>query len=169
MDLTTITESDEAPIMRRLHTPPIAPLFPPSLSRDGTLSPPRLSPSPSITESRFQHPSYPSKGSNLAPGPSSSAGATATTGLQGAGTAAGSSRVARQSPDPAREYMEVALHGLSNTSDSPSAQATPSHRTLLGTERYRDTRFGDIPMMSWGTPGGMDFGPGTPQVDPHRS
>lgn len=145
MDLTTITESDEAPITRRHHTPPVAPLYPASLSRDGTITPPRLSPSPSITESKFQHPTYPTKGSSLGPGPSRM----------------------RQSSDPAREYMEVALHGLSSHTDSPSVMATPSHRTVLGTERYRDTRFGDLPMMSWGSPT-VDLGPSTPQVITNR-
>lgn len=145
MDLTTITESDEAPVTRRHQTPPVAPLYPASLSRDGTITPPRLSPSPSITESRFQHPTYPAKGSSLAPGPS---------------------RI-RQSSTPAREYMEVALHGLPSHTDSPSVMATPSHRTVLGTERYRDTRFGDLPMMSWGSPT-VDLGPSTPQVGTHR-
>lgn len=148
MDLTTITESDEAPVMRRLHTPPVLPpLYPASLSRDGTITPPRLSPSPSITESRFQHPVLPTRGSSLVP----------------TGTAGPSARM-RKASTPAREYMEVALHGLGGASDSPRAQVTPSHRTILGTERYRDTRFGDIPVLSWGSPG-VDFGPATPQVN----
>jgi hypothetical protein len=140
MDLTTITESDEIPMLRRGQTPPI--LFPPSRSRDRTITPPRLSPSPSITEKGFQHPSYPSRMSNLGPG----------------------GPRPRQTSTPAREYMDVALHGLSNPADSPSALATPSHRTILGTERYRDTRFGDIPVMAWGGSPSVDFGSGTPQA-----
>ncbi|WVO13062.1 hypothetical protein L204_100672 [Cryptococcus depauperatus] len=39
---------------------------------------------------------------------------------------------------------------------------TPGQRTLLGTERYNDTRFGDIPVGMWAQPK-IDFGtPGTP-------
>ncbi|OXH15949.1 hypothetical protein C370_01534 [Cryptococcus neoformans A1-35-8] len=39
---------------------------------------------------------------------------------------------------------------------------TPGHRTLLGTERYNDTRFGDIPVGMWAQPK-IDFGtPGGP-------
>jgi hypothetical protein len=140
MDLTTITESDEIPLLRRGQTPPI--LLPPPRSRDRTITPPRLSPSPSITEKGFQHPSYPSRMSNLGPG----------------------GPRPRQTSTPAREYMDVALHGLTNPADSPSAQATPSHRTILGTERYRDTRFGDIPVMAWGGSPSVDYGSGTPQA-----
>jgi hypothetical protein len=122
--------------LRRCQTPP---LYPPARSRDRTTTPPRLSPSPSITERAFQHPQYPSRGSSLVPqGPRS-----------------------RQSSAPAREYMDVALHGLPMQADSPSALATPGHRTILGTERYRDTRFGDVPVLNWGSPS-VDFGT-TPQ------
>ncbi|ODO12065.1 hypothetical protein I350_00850 [Cryptococcus amylolentus CBS 6273] len=40
--------------------------------------------------------------------------------------------------------------------------ATPGQRTLLGTERYNDTRFGDMPVGFWAQPG-VDLGtPGTP-------
>jgi hypothetical protein len=137
MDLTTITESDEAPIQLRRQTTPV--LFPPCRSRDRTTTPPRLSPSPSITERAFQHPAYPSRGSSLVPqGPRP-----------------------RQTSTPAREYMDVALHGLPNPVESPSSFITPGHRTILGTERYRDTRFGDIPSLSWGSPS-VDFGSATP-------
>lgn len=137
MDLTTITESDEAPIQLRRQTTPV--LFPPARSRDRTTTPPRLSPSPSITERAFQHPAYPSRGSSLVPqGPRP-----------------------RQTSTPAREYMDVALHGLPNPIESPSGFITPGHRTILGTERYRDTRFGDIPSLSWGSPS-VDFGSATP-------
>ncbi|ORX34139.1 hypothetical protein BD324DRAFT_636829 [Kockovaella imperatae] len=80
------------------------------------------------------------------------------------------------SSSPAQDYMEVALQ----TNDpalkashigpdiSPSAYATPSHRTMLGTETYRDTRFGDVPVMSWGTPS-VDLGTGTPRTSLGRS
>jgi hypothetical protein len=137
MDLTTITESDEAPLQLRRQTTPV--LFPPARSRDRTTTPPRLSPSPSITERAFQHPAYPSRGSSLVP-----------TGAR-----------PRQTSTPAREYMDVALHGLPNPVESPSGFITPGHRTILGTERYRDTRFGDIPSLSWGSPS-VDFGSATP-------
>jgi hypothetical protein len=137
MDLTTITESDEAPLQFRRQVTPV--LFPPCRSRDRTTTPPRLSPSPSITERAFQHPTYPSRGSSLVPqGPRP-----------------------RQTSTPAREYMDVALHGLPNPIESPSSFITPGHRTILGTERYRDTRFGDIPSLSWGSPS-VDFGSATP-------
>lgn len=135
MELTTITETEE------YHAPSpaaSAPFLGPSLSRDVT--PSRLSPSPSIMESRFAHPAYPSRPPSRTP----------------------SRGRHRQSSSPAREYMDVALHGLApNPQDSPSAMATPGHRTMLGTERYRDTRFGDIPMMQWESPN-IDLGPATP-------
>lgn len=64
---------------------------------------------------------------------------------------------------PAREYMDVALNGLAGSCKSSSAY--PSVRTMLGTERYRDTRFGDEPIVSWGSPSIIDFGPPTPVRD----
>lgn len=66
---------------------------------------------------------------------------------------------------PAREYMDVALNGLSGHCASSSIIPIPSVRTLLGTERYRDTRFGDEPIVPWGTPTAVDFGPPTPVRD----
>lgn len=81
------------------------------------------------------------------------------------------------SSSPSREYMEIAMHGLESaprntsgqTDQSPSAFATPGHRTMLGTETYRDTRFGDVPVMSWGTPS-VDLGSGmTPRTSLGRA
>lgn len=66
---------------------------------------------------------------------------------------------------PAREYMDVALNGLSGHCASSNTVPIPSVRTLLGTERYRDTRFGDEPIVPWGTPMAVDFGPPTPVRD----
>lgn len=63
---------------------------------------------------------------------------------------------------PAREYMDVALNGLTGHSKFSSTVPMPSVRTMLGTERYRDTRFGDEPIAPWGTPTIVDFGPPTP-------
>ncbi|WWD15606.1 hypothetical protein CI109_100028 [Kwoniella shandongensis] len=39
---------------------------------------------------------------------------------------------------------------------------TPGHRTMLGTERYNDTRFGDIPVGMWESPKVDLSGPETP-------
>ncbi|KAK8870100.1 hypothetical protein IAR55_000670 [Kwoniella newhampshirensis] len=39
---------------------------------------------------------------------------------------------------------------------------TPAHRTMLGTERYNDTRFGDIPVGMWESPKVDLSGPETP-------
>lgn len=66
---------------------------------------------------------------------------------------------------PAREYMDVALNGLASHCKAASDLPGPSLRTLLGTERYRDTRFGDEPIVPWGTPATVDFGPPTPVRD----
>ena len=145
-ELSTITESDETPIHRRSRVPsdvPTPAFLGPELELDrrpGTASPTGLSPSPSIDAG----PSY-------IPAPSVSRRVFSAT----------SSRPHRGSSSPARDYMNVALHGLRNDTESPSAQATPGHRTMLGTERYRDTRFGDVPVFQWGTPS-VDLGPGTP-------
>lgn len=66
---------------------------------------------------------------------------------------------------PAREYMDVALNGLAEHCEPSGTVHMPSVRTLLGTERYRDTRFGDEPIIPWGTPTIVDFGPSTPLRD----
>jgi hypothetical protein len=84
------------------------------------------------------------------------------------------SRFSRQEGSPGREYMEVALHGLpegeggaeadsrvGGMGGTPGSGRGPGSRTLLGTERWRDTRFGDVPVVQWGTPR-VDLGPGTP-------
>ena len=65
-----------------------------------------------------------------------------------------------RSSSPSRDFMDIALHGFADESPSAQAPHTPAHRTLLGTERYNDTKYGDVPLVSWGTPGeGMlDFG-----------
>lgn len=64
---------------------------------------------------------------------------------------------------PAKVYMDVALNGLTGRSASPDADTfAPKCRTMLGTERYRDTRFGDEPIVVWGTPSYVDFGSPTP-------
>ena len=68
---------------------------------------------------------------------------------------------------PARNYMDVAMFGLMGPSESPGTAQTPGHRTMLGTERYRDTRFGDVPMVQWGSPS-VDLGTGTPASFPRR-
>lgn len=68
---------------------------------------------------------------------------------------------------PARNYMDVAMFGLMGPSESPGVTQTPGHRTMLGTERYRDTRFGDVPMVQWGSPS-VDLGTGTPASVPRR-
>lgn len=75
------------------------------------------------------------------------------------------SAIAASDLSPAREYMDVALNGLAGRCKSSNVFPIPSVRTLLGTERYRDTRFGDEPIVPWGTPTVVDFGPPTPVRD----
>lgn len=77
------------------------------------------------------------------------------------------SQVSKRSVSPARDYMDVAMYGLLGPSESPGSTQTPGHRTLLGTERYRDTRFGDVPVVHWGSPS-VDLGSGTPASFPRR-
>ena len=149
MDLSTITEATEEPLLASVarqrtisDEPTPADLLGPSLARDrdATLTPPRLSPSPSIADSHFSQVPLPhASGRKVS--------------LQTRGTGTTPPRM-RAGSSPAREYMEVALRGLNNPNESPSALATPGHRTMLGTERYRDTRFGDVPMPApaWPSP-----------------
>ncbi|WWC60617.1 uncharacterized protein I303_103191 [Kwoniella dejecticola CBS 10117] len=55
-----------------------------------------------------------------------------------------------------------------NTNTTRMEMPTPRHRTLLGTERYNDKRFGDIPvefefgMAPWESPSGLSRLPPTP-------
>jgi hypothetical protein len=63
----------------------------------------------------------------------------------------------KEQSSPAREFMDMAMHGPKH-----SPTDTPGHRTLLGTERYRDTRFGDLPTVQWGTPS-VDMESATPR------
>ena len=139
-ELSTITEYDELrPERTRVPSDAPTPTFLGPALRESTGSPPRLSPSPSIGDAAASYSPFLSRRSITATPP----------------------RRVRDSKSPSRDYMKVALHGLHDLADSPSAQATPGHRTMLGTERYRDTRFGDIPVFQWGTPS-VDLGPTTP-------
>lgn len=83
------------------------------------------------------------------------------------GTGQEQPQVLKRSVSPARDYMDVAMYGLLGPTESPSSTQTPGHRTLLGTERYRDTRFGDVPVVDWGSPS-VDLGSGTPASYPKR-
>ena len=178
--LSTISESPEprsAVARRKASTETPTTLLGPAL-RGGSapISPPQLSPSPSIgaseREGGFTYTPFP-------PVPRSHHRTrTPTNDLPGAG--AGKSRSWSKfrhgtitpprhrkgnSSSPAKDYMDVAMYGVLDpttaTGQSPSNSTTPGHRTMLGTERYRDTRFGDVPVVSWGTPN-VDLGPGTP-------
>ncbi|ORY24704.1 hypothetical protein BCR39DRAFT_546355 [Naematelia encephala] len=151
VELATITESPENPVATSFAQRRVTSLdtrsTPTKMFPGGNLgSPSRLSPSPSIGDSDgFRYTPFPA--------PPRSAVKAQRPAVQ-----PGEAR----NEEPAREYMSIALHGLENRTDSPSALATPGHRTLLGTERYRDTRFGDVPMLQWGTPGVDIWGSGTP-------
>ena len=141
-ELSTITESDEPRIERnRASSSAPTPTYLGPELRSSSLSSPRLSPSPSLGDTVFPHSPHPH--------PPHSVARSGPLGRH------------RPSSSPARDYMDVALHGFPDTADSPSGQATPGHRTMLGTERYRDTRFGDVPVFQWGTPS-VDLGPLTP-------
>jgi hypothetical protein len=74
------------------------------------------------------------------------------------GSLEGTKTPTRVAPSPRREYLDVALNGLN---DSATVMATPNSRTIMGTERYRDTRFGDEPFVAWTSPT-LDCGPPTP-------
>lgn len=135
-DLSHITDEDTESFLR-----PIL------IRKDRTVTPPALSPSPSIGGDNFTYTPLPM--------PSSSLAATSSV--------AGSSTTTWDKPpppvsSPGREYMDIALNGLSNPNDT---MVTPNSRTMLGTERYHDTRFGDEPVVPWASPT-VDFGPATP-------
>jgi len=141
MDLATITdESVEA-------AGPASFFGPILMRKDRTLTPPALSPSPSIGGDNYTFTPMP-----LPTMAASDPNPTAR--REGAKTPP-----TCVAPSPRREYMDVALNGLVN--DSPGAIATPNSRTLLGTERYRDTRFGDEPFVPWTSPT-VDCGLETP-------
>ncbi|KAL1405188.1 hypothetical protein Q8F55_008813 [Vanrija albida] len=154
IDLTTITEGELGP--QDHHESPnyespgsSSHFLGPILVHDRrTVTPPALSPSPSIGGDNFAYSALP-----MPPRGRSSLG----------GSSRGFSSSGRPFVSPGREYMDVALNGLSNPNDSPSALATPTSRTMLGTERYRDTRFGDEPVVPWDTPT-VDFGRATPNL-----
>ena len=172
-------------------------MFGPALSSRGTsvpISPPRLSPSPSIGEREaFTYTPFPpvprrDSASLAAEIHRATPQATPMSHSALGPSMFGAEIVAPRTPprrpmtmplSPGQEYMDLALHGLPSPTpartrpssggagmmedESPSAFATPGHRTLLGTERYRDTRFGDAPVLSWGTPS-VDLGANTPRT-----
>lgn len=148
IDLSAITESESEPESGPSRgRPPFLGSI--SIPDRGTVTPPALSPSPAIGGDNFSYTPLPPPFTRTAPSSASSA----RSGLH-----------VQQQPtrfSPAREYMNIALNGLSNPNDSPSALATPSTRTMLGTERFRDTRFADEPVVSWTSPR-VDFGQETP-------
>lgn len=157
MELSTVTEDPSfsipsaSPPSRPRSTeaidnlPPIPgttqhiPLFGPELALDKSDRPPSLSPSPSITETRFSSLPFPSKKK-----PISAPSALGQT----------SPLIPTQSALPGR----MTANTVDTTPPCHAGAAglgmmTPGHRTMLGTESYRDTRFGDLPvMMAWGTP-----------------
>lgn len=189
-ELSTITESDEPSFQislarRRVaseHTP--TRLVPAALRGSSVpVSPPQLSPSPSIgasdREGGFTYTPFPpvpravraqSTLSNSSIAPKAEPLSRGNSAFHSRPT----EQVAEDQEDeeldevedrhrdvsPLMDYMDVATYGLLGT-DSLGQMNTPNHRTLLGTERYRDTRFGDVPMVSWGSPS-VDLGPNTP-------
>lgn len=161
-----INFSSDQPTTTSLVTDLLGPALSGTRSRGGTSTPPCLSPSPSITESHSRFiPSaagYPSRQARTVSAVSAASAVSAITDVSVAPT----DRTDRSSP--ARDFMDVALHGLPNPTESPSGLATPGHRTMLGTERYRDTRFGDIPEVNWGTPS-VDYGFGSTPKQPARA
>ena len=176
-ELTTITESDEPPlasVRRRVASVDSPQLLAKKIQRGRVgMSPARLSPSPSIgsgEKEAFQYTPFPAvPGARVTPAASRSRGPSETPTdptedqepqdrTERSLTSTPTRRT--RSPGPARAYMNVALHGLIGA-ESPSTLATPGHRTMLGTERYRDTRFSDVPDVQWGTPS-VDLGPNTP-------
>lgn len=190
---------------------PLLGLGPELASEVGAGDVPRLSPSPSITETRFSTLAFPTNRNaprsvsvsapTLGTSPTLAAGgsrSTATEHIMSQDNAAGESVQSRSSPIPspaviARDFytppqlqnrkaskIDSAAPAPAPTTPKPVASSsadalqgeedlgglgfgisanaglgmtTPGHRTMLGTESYRDTRFGDQPMtMSWGTP-----------------
>lgn len=132
IDLSTITES-------RLvsETSPDVPFLGQIAVHKRTVSPPALSPSPSIGGDNFSYTTLPQPPKSRQPS---------------------SEPNARLEFSPGREYMNVALNGHWDPDASPSAHATPSSRTMIGTERFRDRRFADeVELVPWATPK-VDFG-----------
>lgn len=128
IDLSTITESRSGS-----ESHPDVPFLGPIVIHKRPVSPPALSPSPSIGGDNFTY-------TPLLPAPPKSTNRSTET-------------PARPEFSPGREYMNVALNGFWNADASPSAQATPSSRTMLGTERFRDRRFADeVELVPWTTP-----------------
>ena len=160
-ELSTITEeaADAGPSHRRLPSESSGPLLGPALTRAES-SEPRLSASPSIPGGNgFSYTPFP-------PVPrSSSLRSMSPTDRPSTPPRQRQRQRSQLSSSPSRKYLEIATYGLESAKDasgatqSPSAFATPGHRTMLGTETYRDTRFGDVPVMSWGTPS-VDLGTG---------
>ncbi|KAI9634484.1 uncharacterized protein MKK02DRAFT_38014 [Dioszegia hungarica] len=147
-----------------------SPLLGPELTREIS-EPPRLSPSPSITESRFSTLPFPSK--NTGPTPRSNLTKVVDFAFIPQDTPAEPASAASTAPTSSSSTTAPAPEAVSPVF-APLAglgMMTPGHRTMLGTEAYRDTRFGDLPvMMSWGTPempdtprpgGSGGFGSGT--------
>lgn len=145
IDLSAITESDDEPRGSGLKRAPFIASI--AVKDDSTVSPPALSPSPAIGGDNFTYTPLPPPGKALS--------------LASASKPPMTSDHEHKAFSPAREYMNIALNGLTNPNDSPSALATPSSRTMLGTERFRDTRFADEPEVAWTSPK-VDFGPDTP-------
>lgn len=174
MELSTVTEDqsftlDPVPSTkartasasgRRINLPPLpsdnphlSPLLGPELAAEID-NPPRLSPSPSITGSRFSTLPFPSKPRAA----SSSLGQTVSMRADfGADQTSPSIPMGNtHSAVPSRMSGGDATAIVTPPGSAGTiglGMMTPGHRTMLGTESYRDTRFGDLPvMMGWGTP-----------------
>ncbi|BEI94925.1 uncharacterized protein CcaverHIS019_0705060 [Cutaneotrichosporon cavernicola] len=144
LELSAITESGSE--AETESGPSRRPFFGSIAIDHSTVTPPALSPSPQIGGDNYTYTPLPPPFSMAA----------------GSSSNASSPHVARPTApfDPQRMYMDIALNGFADDY-SPSAQATPSSRTMLGTERFRDNRFADEPLVSWPSPK-LDCGPNTP-------
>lgn len=149
LDLTHITDDEQSEAFLKSIL----------IRKDRTVTPPALSPSPSIGGDNFTYTPLPKPAGGSSSLAAAAAGPSAA--VASMPSAKSTQTHARALSSPGREYMRIALNGLSNPSD---IIVTPNSRTMLGTERYRDTRFGDEPDMMWASPSGrsIDFGPPTP-------
>lgn len=143
LDLSAITESESE--AEPESGPSRRPFLGSIVIDRSTVTPPALSPSPQIGGDNYTYTPLPPPFSRAA----------------GSSSSAASPQVQPKSRfDPQRAYMDIALNGFAEDY-SPSALATPNSRTMLGTERFRDNRFADEPMISWPSPK-LEYGPETP-------
>lgn len=184
-ELSTITESDEPPVglgfgsgsigslaRRRVASADVSLL--PTVLRGSSVglpvSPPQLSPSPSIglgEKEGFTYTPFPPVPGRRAVSTSQAQSTSRPTLAQSIESntpkrASGMGRFERSPSTSETAGGRLYSNYRAGPNDALTMDMeTPGHRTMLGTETYRDTRFGDVPVVEWGTPN-IDLGPNTP-------